>query len=148
MAPSGYAAGMARALDANVKRLLDAPNFASLATLMPDGAPKVEPVWVGREGDLVLIATDSRSLKGRNLDADGRVALSITDYENPYEQALIRGRVVETRDDNDLQVLDALSQQYLGKPFPRRKWTSRVVYVVEASVARYYQSPLEHTPGA
>ena len=139
---------MARALDANVKRLLDAPNFASLATLMPDGAPKVEPVWVGREGDLVLIATDSRSLKGRNLDADGRVALSVTDYENPYEQALIRGRVIETRDDNDLQVLDALSQQYLGKPFPRRKWTSRVVYVVEASVARYYQSPLEHTPGA
>ncbi len=148
MAPSGYAAGMARALDANVRRLLDAPNFASLATLMPDGAPKVEPVWVGREGDLVLIATDSRSLKGRNLDADGRVALSVTDYENPYEQALIRGRVIETRDDNDLQVLDALSQQYLGKPFPRRKWTSRVVYVVEASVARYYQSPLEHTPGA
>ena len=148
MARSGYAAGMARALDANVRRLLDAPNFASLATLMPDGAPKVEPVWVGREGDLVLIATDSRSLKGRNLDADGRVALSVTDYENPYEQALIRGRVVETRDDNDLQVLDALSQQYLGKPFPRRKWTSRVVYVVEASVARYYQSPLEHTPGA
>ena len=85
---------MARALDANVRRLLDAPNFASLATLMPDGSPKVEPVWVGREGDLVLIATDSRSLKGRNLDADGRVALSVTDYENPYEQVLIRGRVV------------------------------------------------------
>ncbi len=127
---------------------MDAPNFASLATLMPDGSPKVEPVWVGREGDLVLIATDSRSLKGRNLDADGRVALSVTDYENPYEQVLIRGRVVETRDDNDLQVLDTLSQQYLGKPFPRRKWSSRVVYVVEASVARYYQSPLEHTPGA
>ncbi|NRA08253.1 MAG: TIGR03618 family F420-dependent PPOX class oxidoreductase [Myxococcales bacterium] len=139
---------MARALDANVRRLLDAPNFASLATLMPDGSPKVEPVWVGREGDLVLIATDSRSLKGRNLDADGRVALSVTDYENPYEQVLIRGRVVETRDDNDLEVLDALSRQYLGKPFPRRKWSSRVVYVVEASVARYYQSPLEHTPGA
>ena len=139
---------MARALDANVRRLLDAPNFARLATLMPDGSPKVEPVWVGREGDLVLIATDSRSLKGRNLDADGRVALSVTDYKNPYEQALIRGRVVETRDDNDLEVLDALSRQYLGKPFPRRKWSSRVVYVVEASVARYYQSPLAHTPGA
>ena len=139
---------MARALAANVRRLLDAPNFASLATLMPDGSPKGEPVWVGREGDLVLIATDSRSLKGRNLDADGRVALSVTDYENPYEQVLIRGRVVETRDDNDLEVLDALSRQYLGKPFPRRKWSSRVVYVVEASVARYYQSPLEHTPGA
>lgn len=136
----------AKALGADVRRLLDAPNFAALATLMPDGAPKVEPVWVGREGDHVLIATDSRGVKGRNLEIDGRVALSVTDFANPYEQALIRGTVVETRDDNDLVVLDALSQQYLGKPFPRRKWSSRVVYVIAAHVARYYVSPLEHTP--
>jgi len=74
------------------------------------------------------------------------LALSITDYENPYEQALIRGRVVEIREDDDLQTLDAFSERYLGRPFPRRKWPSRVVYVVEAQVARYYRSPLEHTP--
>ena len=129
-----------------MRRLLDGANFASLATLMPDGSPKVEPVWVGREEDLVLVATDRRSLKGRNLDADGRVALSVTDYENPYEQALIRGRVIERRDDSDLRVLDTLSQQYLGDPFPRRKWSSRVVYVVEAQVARYYKSPLQPRP--
>ncbi len=137
---------MPRTLDADTRRLLDAPNFAALATLMPDGSPKVEPIWVGREGDLILIATDSRGIKGRNLELDKRVALSVTDYQNPYEQVLIRGRVIETRDDNDLVVLDALSRQYLNKPFPRRKWSSRVVYVVEADVARYYKSPLEHTP--
>ena len=137
---------MPKSLDPDVRRLLDAPNFAALATLMPDGSPKVEPVWVGREEDHVLIATDSRGLKGRNVELDKRVALSVTDFDNPYEQALIRGRIVETRDDNDLEILDALSQQYLGKPFPRRKWSSRVVYVIEADVARYYQSPLEHTP--
>jgi PPOX class probable F420-dependent enzyme len=137
---------MARVLDAKIRRLLDDPNFASLATLMPDGAPKVEPVWVGREGDRILVATDRRSIKGRNLERDDRVALSVTDYENPYEQALIRGRVVETRDDKDLVVLDALAMQYLGTPFPRRKWSSRVVYVIEANVARYYKSPLTHPP--
>jgi PPOX class probable F420-dependent enzyme len=138
---------MPKALDADVRRLLDAPNFAALATLMPDGSPKVEPVWVGREGDYVLIATDRRGVKGKNLELDPRVALSVTDFDNPYEQALIRGRVIETRDDTDLVVLDALSQQYLNKPFGRRKWSSRVVYVIEADVARYYKSPLEHTPG-
>ena len=137
---------MTRTLDADTRRLLDAPNFAALASLMPDGSPKVEPIWVGREGNLILIATDSRGIKGRNLALDKRVALSVTDYQNPYEQVLIRGRVIETRDDNDLLVLDALSQQYLNKPFPRRKWSSRVVYVVEADIARYYTSPLEHTP--
>lgn len=137
---------MPKPLDENIRRLLDAPNFASFATLMPDGAPKVEPVWVGREGDKILIATDRRGIKGQNLEQDDRVALSITDFHDPYEQALIRGCVVETRDDNDLVVLDALSHRYLGKPFPRRKWSSRVVYVIEANVARYYKSPLEHTP--
>jgi PPOX class probable F420-dependent enzyme len=133
---------MVKTLDADVRRLVDGPNFAALATLMPDGSPKVEPVWIGRDGDHILIATDRRGLKGRNLELDKRVALSITSVDDPYEQALVRGRVVETRDDNDLTVLDELSSQYLGRPFPRRKWSSRVVYFVEPSIARYYQSPL------
>jgi len=137
---------MPKALDADVRRLIDAPNFAAFTTLMPDGAPKVEPVWVAREDDYVLVATDSRGVKGKNVEKDKRVALSVSDFANPYEQVLIRGRVIETRDDNDLVVLDAMSEQYLGKPFPRRKWSSRVVYVIEAAVARYYKSPLEHTP--
>ena len=34
---------MPKTLDADVRRLLDAPNFAALATLMPDGSPKVDP---------------------------------------------------------------------------------------------------------
>ena len=130
----------------DARRLLDAPNFGHLATLMPDGSPKVEPVWVAREGDLVLIATDRRTLKGRNMERDGRVALSVTSQENPYEQLLIRGRVVEIRSDADLAALDRISQQYLGSAFPRRSWPSRAVFAIEAKVARYYKSPLEHRP--
>jgi PPOX class probable F420-dependent enzyme len=139
---------MAVILDDNTRRLLDAPNFAHLATLMPDGSPKVEPVWVGREGDRVFITTDAKSLKAVNLDQDGRVALSVTDYANPYEQVLIRGRVVERRDDPDMAGMDALSLKYLGKPFPRRKWSARVIYVIEPTLARYYKSPLEHPAAA
>ena len=133
-------------LSEDARRLLDAPNFGHLATLMPDGAPKVEPVWVARDGDRVLIATDARTIKGRNIAADARVALSVVSQENPYDQLLVRGRVVETRDDAALRHLDRISQQYIGAPFPRRKWPSRVVYAIEASVARTYRSPLEHTP--
>jgi PPOX class probable F420-dependent enzyme len=137
---------MSKPLSDDIKRLIDAPNFATLATLMEDGWPKAEPVWVGRDGDLLIIATDRKSLKSINLDRDPRLALSIMDYENPYEQVLIRGRVVEARDDNDLKIMDALSQKYLGGPFPRRKWSSRVAYFVEPTLARYYKSPLRHTP--
>jgi len=125
-----------------MKRLIDAASFAHLATLEADGAPKVEPVWLGREGDRLLVATDRKSRKAINLERDPRVALSLVARENPYEQLLIRGRVVEARDDADLRGLDALSQAYLGKPFPRRKWSSRVLYVIEPAVARHSVSPL------
>jgi PPOX class probable F420-dependent enzyme len=134
---------MAKKLNDDMKRLIDAANFAHLATLQADGSPKVEPVWLGREGDRLLVATDRKSLKSSNLDRDPRVAISLVARENPYEQLLIRGQVVECRDDDDLVGLDTLSQAYLGKPFPRRKWSSRVLYVIEPSVARHYVSPLE-----
>lgn len=123
-------------------RLLDGANFGHLATLFPGGQPKVEPVWVGREGDLVLITTDAKSIKAANAAADPRVALSVTAFDDPYEQLLIRGRVVETRADDDLSVMDGFSQRYLGAPFPRRKWSQRVVLVIRPTLARYYHSPL------
>ena len=129
-------------LDEAARRLLDGAPFAHLATLQPDGSPKAEPVWVGREGDRLLVATDRGTLKARNMEADPRVALSITAFGNPYEQLLVRGEVVEVRDDGDLAVLDALSEKYLGKPFPRREWPRRAVYVIAADVARSYTSPL------
>jgi PPOX class probable F420-dependent enzyme len=126
--------------------LIDGANFAHLATLMPDGAPKVEPVWVGRDGHLLLIATDAGTLKAKNAAGDPRVALSVTAFDNPYEQLLVRGRVVEVRPDDDLRVLDALSRKYLGEPFARRRWSQRIVLAIQPDVARHYTSSLRHPP--
>jgi pyridoxine/pyridoxamine 5'-phosphate oxidase len=33
------------------RRLLDEPNIAVIATLMPDGSPQTSAVWVARAGD-------------------------------------------------------------------------------------------------
>src|SRR5713226_8059001 len=62
-----------------VRTLIDRPNFAHLATIMPDGSPHSAPVWVAREGDLILIATEESSLKGKNTRRDPRISLSIVD---------------------------------------------------------------------
>ncbi len=129
-------------LNDDARRLIDAPTVAHLATLLEDGSPKVEPVWIGRDGDRIVITTDRKSIKARNIARDPRVALSMTDSTNPYVQLLIRGVVVEDRDDNDLVEMDKLSMKYLGRPFPRRRWSSRVAFFVEATVARFYESPL------
>jgi PPOX class probable F420-dependent enzyme len=129
-------------LGEEARRLLDGANFAHLATLQADGAPKVEPVWVGRDGDRILVATDAKSIKATNVARDGRVALSITAFDDPYDQLLVRGRVVELAPDDDLAVLDALSHKYLGHEFPRRRWSSRLVLVIEPTLARAYRSSL------
>ena len=141
---------MPASLSDAARALLDGANIAHLATLQPDGSPKVEPVWVGRDGDRVLVATDRRSLKARNVDGDPRVALSVTAFDDPYEQLLVRGVVSEVRADDDLAVLDELSETYLGAPFPRRRWSDRVVLVITPQLARHHRSPLRdpRTPGS
>ena len=48
---------MVIALSENAKKLIDHPNFAHLATLMPEGSPQSVPVWVGREGEHLVICT-------------------------------------------------------------------------------------------
>ncbi len=129
-------------LDADARRLLDGANFAHLTTLQAGGQPKSDVVWIGREGDRLLVATDAKSIKARNVAADPRVSVSIVSFEDPYDQLLVRGRVIEIRPDDELVVLDALSQKYLGTDFPRRKWSSRVVLVIEPHLARAYRSSL------
>ena len=131
-----------KSFSARAKEILNDSPQVHLATLMPDGEPKVEPVWVEVEGDRILVATDARTIKARNVALDERVALSTTAVGDPYEQVLVRGRVAEVRDDSDLAVLDRLAAHHLGEPFHRRRWSERVVLVIEPSLVRHYKSPL------
>ena len=137
---------MPQALSQEIKQLVDRPNFAHLSTLMPDGSPQSVPVWVGREGDRIVVCTGEGSLKAANTRRDPRVALSIVDFRNPYEEAQLRGRVVERRPDPDLQIMDPVSRKYTGKPFPFRTPEGRVALVIEVEKARYTKLPFEHTP--
>jgi PPOX class probable F420-dependent enzyme len=137
---------MSQPLSAEIKQLLDGPSFAHLATLMPDGSPQSAPVWVGRDGDRILVCTGESSLKAKNTRRDPRVALSIVDVADPYRETQLRGRVVERRSDPDLKFMDPISLKYTGKPFPFRDPAGRVALVIEVERARYAKLPFEHTP--
>ncbi len=139
---------MAIALADNVKQLLDRANFAHLSTLMEDGSPLSTPVWVGRVGDRIIVCTSGKSLKARNTRRDPRVALSMVDFNDPYSELQLRGRVVEQRPDPQLKLLDAISMRYVGKPFPMRTYEDRVALIIEVDKVRYMKLPFEHTPAA
>lgn len=126
-------------LSDDVRALLDGPNFAHVATLLPSGAPHSAPVWVGLEGDRIAFLTSPGSRKARNLERDPRVAISITARDNPFAMAQVRGRVAERLEGEAAwAVIDRLSHKYIGQPYSPR--TDRVVFLVEPehAVAQAY----------
>lgn len=133
-------------LQPEIKSLLSRPNFAHLATVMADGSPNVTPVWVGLEDDRILIGSGEGSLKVRNLRRDPRLAISVVDFHDPYEEAQIRGRVVEFRDDSKFETKDVISNKYIGANFPMRDMPGSVTLVIEVEKAKYTKLPLKHTP--
>jgi PPOX class probable F420-dependent enzyme len=137
---------MPTTLSPEIKQLIDRPNFAHFATLQPDGSPNATPVWVGREGNSLVICTGENSLKAKNTRRDPRVAISVVDFHNPYEEVQIRGRIVERRSDPELKMMDTISHKYIGKPFPMRNPDGRVALIIEVDKARYTKLPFEHTP--
>jgi PPOX class probable F420-dependent enzyme len=121
---------MTTGLADDVRDLLEGANYAHLATVMPDGAPHTVPVWIGLEGERIVFLTDPASRKARNIAGDPRVALSVTAHDRPTAMAHVRGRVVEVVEgDAAWTIIDRLSDQYLGRPYPLR--TDRVVFVIE-----------------
>lgn len=102
--------------------LLDAPGFAHIASLGPEGEPQSHPVWYDwRDGELLVSTTKSRQ-KYRNYQRDPRVAITILDPEQPYRYLEIRGRVTEIEDDPEQAFIDVLAKKYLGTDsYPWRK---------------------------
>ncbi len=83
---------MGIALPEEVKALIDARNFAHIATVLPDGSPHSVPVWIGREGERLIICTGAGSVKASNTLREPRVAISIVDLQDPYPGAAARPR--------------------------------------------------------
>lgn len=98
----------------SAKQLLEGKNFAHVATLMEDGSPQVTPVWVDHDGDTILVNTAAGRLKHKNLERDGRVAISVFDHENPYVALAVQGRVSEITEEGADPHIDALAKRYMG----------------------------------
>ena len=124
---------MPATLSEGVKKLFLAPNFAHIATIMPDGSPQVSPVWVDLDGDRILVNTAEGRVKTRNVRRDARVALSVYNQANPYSAAFVRGRVVQMTHDGADASIDKLAKKYIGQdtyPF-RQPGEQRVLLVIE-----------------
>lgn len=132
-------------LTGEVRALFEAPNYVHLTTLRKDGSPRNWVVWVGVEGDHLLVCTGEGAWKAKDMRRDPRVSLSVVDLANPYRMAAVQGRVVEVRDDTDSRFMDAISHKYTSEPFPMRG-PGRVCFVIEVDKGAPRTLSFEHNP--
>ncbi len=112
--------------------------LAYLATVSPQGRPMVTPVWVDREGDLILINSEQKRGKDRNMARNAKVAMAIMDPAQPFRYLGIQGEVAEVRVQGGKEHADKLSQRYLGKseyPF-LKPGDVRQVWVIRPTAVR------------
>jgi len=119
-------------------RLLDGRNYAVLATVNQDGSPQTSAMWVGREGDDLLLSTVAGRVKHRNMLRDPRVSVTVLDAADPENYVELRGRVAVTPDVGR-RVDTALSWKYDGKdPDPDPPGAVRVVVRMTVEKATGY----------
>jgi PPOX class probable F420-dependent enzyme len=113
--------------------LQDKKAFANLATIMPDGAPQVTPVWVDYRDGKVLVNTAKGRVKARNMELGSKVALSIIDPDNAYRYVQVRGVVSKVHSEGADGHIDFLAQKYLGQDkYPwRQPGEERVIYEID-----------------
>lgn len=110
--------------------LFEKETFAHVTTMMPDGTPHATPVWIDhdREANRLLVNTERGRRKERNVAADPRIAVSMTDPENPYRFLSVSGEVTERTTDGAREHIDALAKRYLGEDtYPNPIRTERVI---------------------
>ena len=120
------------ALDPDLKALATGRNFAVLTTLMPDGQPQTQVMWVHADDEHLLINTEVHRAKYKNATRDPRVTITVWDADDPYRYVEARGRVVgEVGGDAARANIDELSQKYGGSDYPASAiQTERVILEV------------------
>ena len=113
--------------------ILAKPAFAHLSTVMSDGSPQASAVWVDTDGSSIVVNSAEGRLKDRNIRRDPRVAISVTDPDNPYRSLMIRGRVAKITNDGADEHINRMAKKYMGVdeyPF-RQPGEVRVLYYIE-----------------
>jgi PPOX class probable F420-dependent enzyme len=89
---------------------------AMLATTRADGRPHVVPIWYDLDDDgSILFNTGVRSLKGRTIRRDGRVALCVQDERPPFSFVSINGTAEIVDDAAELRRWAArIGGRYMG----------------------------------
>jgi PPOX class probable F420-dependent enzyme len=113
-------------LSADQARLLEEPNFATVATLNRDGSLQLSIVWIDWDGEHVLFNTAAGRAKPRNLERDPRVSVLVPDRQDGYRWVAVRGTAELTTDGAD-EHIDKLARKYTGEGWQPKPGERRLI---------------------
>jgi PPOX class probable F420-dependent enzyme len=121
----------------SARQVIESGQLAHLATINRDGSPHVTIVWVGLEGDEIVISKLSEDQKVANIRRDPRVSLSIearTGDQMGMKNYLVVEGTARVTPGGAPELLHHLAQRYIGPgttfppmPNPPAGFTIRVV---------------------
>jgi PPOX class probable F420-dependent enzyme len=94
-----------------LKSFLDGRRLAHLATPSRDGKPRVTPIWYLYDNGFFYFTTRLGRLKGKQIQRDPAVAVSIATDNRPYRAVCAFGRVEIVKNDRD-KWLERISSRY------------------------------------
>jgi PPOX class probable F420-dependent enzyme len=119
-------------LEDKVRELAEGATIAAVTTLLPDGTPMTQPLWVDTDGERLLLNTEVHRQKFRNIQRDPRITVTMVDPDNPYSYAEVRGRVVDTVTGPEARDhIDSLSRKYTGHDYRNPVQSERVILKIE-----------------
>ncbi len=113
---------MSSDLTSEVRDVIEAGRVAHFTTISGDGRPHTTVVWVGLDGDEIVIGKLQRDQKLVNIERDPRVSLSVEAQGDQY--GMINYLVVEgtarVTEGGAPELLHQLAQRYIapGAKFP------------------------------
>ena len=104
-------------LSAELADFLDGQRVGALATQGRDGRPRQSVVYFARDGDRLLISTESKRLKARDVKRTGWASLCVLGHEQPYPSAVFSGPA-EILTENIGSATASIMQRIAGSPEP------------------------------
>jgi PPOX class probable F420-dependent enzyme len=117
-----------------LRDLFDEPALGHVSYLTRKGQIVTFPMWVGLDGDHILVSSPVGSRKGMALRERDQVAVSIVSTKNPWHWISVSGRVIDIQPDRDLVFIDRMSQKYVGSDYSRR--TPREIFTIAVDQVR------------
>ena len=127
-------------LQNEIDAFLSEPLLADLATVRPDGAPHVAPVWFHYDGDKIFIIARPSAVKLRNITYEPRVAVSISTPDVPYSYVIVDG-LAEISTHGAEKAFRAMAARYKGRTegerYVERRLTETIFHLITVTPSRF-----------